>query len=581
MFSSRSSSLRLFVLVPLLIVAHARAGVLSGSFANVHSGSNVNLTAIGAIDWVHWGLYTESSIDRKNRVVPQISEFTLLDSSNGFAYVYQYNDNLHGYSWSDGIPNDAVNYTTTGVWAYGVPVIDSGFEISVPASTNSRMLKVFVGAFSAQGSFEATLSDGSAPPYEDNSLSTIRGVAANRVYSIQFAADSPGQALRIRWRLLVGHGADANVTLQAATLTATGANNPPVVMLTNPVNFVSFPAPATIQLGANASDSDGSVTKVEFFNGSEKIGEASTNPFNFTWNNVAKGLYVVHAVGTDDGGETSDSQALELYVYDSGGSLAASHVKPPASVNLTSEGTADWAHWSATTNVAFNHKAGVIQKISDAARLGNRPIVGYSDNFSAFSWTDGIPAATESGTTTGIYITGLTNGFLITAPADTVPRTLKVYVGCYGVQALVQAFLTDFSAPLYSDRTLSNFFGNSYLVYTFDYSAATAGQSLVVSIHSTKLFDQNFGNVTLQAATLSGGPPDPLPVTIVNSLYLPGEYVLSFATQAGFNYAVQYTDTLSPSDWHQLPVVSGTGGAVWVTNANPTASQRFYRVQTQ
>jgi hypothetical protein len=192
MFSSRSSSLRLFVLVPLLIVAHAQAGILSGTFANVPSGSNVNLTAIGAIDWVHWGLYTESSIDRKNRVVPQISEFTLLDSSNGFAYVYEYNDNLHGYSWSDGIPNDAVNYTTTGVWAYGVPVIDSGFEISVPAGTNSRMLKVFVGAFSAQGRFEATLSDGSAPPYEDTSLSTIRGVAANRVYSLQFAADSPG-----------------------------------------------------------------------------------------------------------------------------------------------------------------------------------------------------------------------------------------------------------------------------------------------------------------------------------------------------------------------------------------------------
>src|SRR4029078_6908464 len=147
------------------------------------------------------------------------------------------------------------------------------------------------------------------------------------------------------------------------------------------------------------------------------------------------------------------SQALELYVYGSGGSLAGSRVKPPTSVHLTAEGTAEWAHGSATTTVAFNHKAGVIQKISDATRLGNRPIVGYADNFSAFSWTDGTPAATESGTTTGIYITGLTNGFLITAPADTVPRTLKVYVGCYGVQALVQAFLTDFSAPLYSDRS--------------------------------------------------------------------------------------------------------------------------------
>src|SRR5438445_1219679 len=93
------------------IFPNARAGILTGSYIGVPPGSNVNLTAAGPIDWVHWGLYTESSLDRKDGVVAEISDFSLLDSSNGYAYVYQYSDNYNGYSWSDGTPTVSVNDT--------------------------------------------------------------------------------------------------------------------------------------------------------------------------------------------------------------------------------------------------------------------------------------------------------------------------------------------------------------------------------------------------------------------------------------------------------------------------------------
>jgi hypothetical protein len=571
---------RLFALAALLSANLSHAALLSGSFVNMAAGSNVNLTAIGPIDWVHWGLYTETSQDRKDGVVPQISDFTLLDASNGFAYVYQYSDNLNGFSWSDGTPNSVINDTTTGVWAYGVPALESGFEISVPAGTNARILHVFVGVFSAQGRFEATLSDGSAAPYVDTSLMSIRG-AANRVYSIQFAANSPGQTLSIRWNLIGTRAADANVTLQAAALTAAGANNPPIVMLTNLVNYASFPAPADITLKAKASDVDGSVTKVEFFQENAKIGEDTISPYSVTWNNVTKGSYAVHAMATDDGGETSDSQFVEIYVYGTGGSLTGSHAIPPTAVNLTSEGTADWAHWGTSTNSNFDHKAGVAQKISDATPLGNHPVARYTDNRTGFSWSDGTPTPSAVGTTTGVYIAGLTNGFVLTAPADTVPRRLKVYVGCYGAEATFQAILTDLSAAPYSDRSLSNFFGSSYVVYTLDYTAASAGQALVVSIRSSKVFDQDFGNVTLQAATLEGGPADAAPVTIINPALFGSSFAFSFDTRIGFNYAVLYSDSLSTINWKQLTVVPGTGGTVSVTNANVSGFQRFYQVQTQ
>jgi len=559
----------------------AQAGILSGSFANVTPGSNVNLTVLGPIDWVHWGLYTEGSLDRKDGVVPQISDFTLLDSSNGFAYVYQYADNNHGYSWSDGTPTPAESYTTTGVWAYGVPTIDSGFEISVPATTNPRILKIFVGVFAGQGRFEAKLSDASATPYVDSSLTAIARSSANRVYSLQYAADSAGQSLHIRWTLQTPHAGDANVTLQAAALTAAGANNPPIVMLTNPVNYASFPAPADITVAAKASDFDGTVTKVEFFESGTSIGEETNSPYSVSWSARSPGRYVLSAMATDNGGETSESQAVEVYVYGSGGSLVGSAALPPTSVNLTTEGAADWAHWGTTTNTSFDHKANVVQKISDAMPMGSRPIVRYTDNRTAFSWSDGTPTTSSSGTPTGIYTTGLTNGFMLLAPADAAPRRLKVYVGCYGVQATFQAVLSDLSAAPYTDRSLSNFFGNSYVVYTLDYTAASAGQALIVSIRSTKLFDQSYGNVTLQAATLEGGPPDPLPVSIINPMRLGNDFMLSFPTKSGSSYSVEQTGALNPVNWQSFITVAGNGSIVSVTNKNVPPSERFYRVQSQ
>src|SRR6266496_5317727 len=119
---------------------------LSGNLATIPAGTIVNLTSEGEIDWVHWGLYTETSFERKAGVPEQISDFTVLDAPAGFAFAYQFSDNANGYSWNDGTPTAAVTNTTTGVWAYGTPLIGSGFQITAPADTATRTLKVYVGA---------------------------------------------------------------------------------------------------------------------------------------------------------------------------------------------------------------------------------------------------------------------------------------------------------------------------------------------------------------------------------------------------------------------------------------------------
>jgi len=91
----------------------------------------------------------------------------------------------------------------------------------------------------------------------------------------------------------------------------------PVISITSPVSGSSFTAPANITIAANASNPDGSITKVEFFNGTSSIISLSAAPWTFTWNNVAAGTYSLTAVATDNSGLKTTSIPITLTVKDS------------------------------------------------------------------------------------------------------------------------------------------------------------------------------------------------------------------------------------------------------------------------
>ncbi len=171
-------------------------------------------------------------------------------------------------------------------------------------------------------------------------------------------------------------------------------------------------------------------------------------------------------------------------------------------VNLSQEGTLDWAHWGGQyTAASFDHKASVAQQISNYSVIGSGVVNAYGNHNYGFSWTDGTPTPSATATTTGVYVTGLGNGYRITVPADTTTRTLKLYTGVYYAQGKLDARLSDSSSPAYIDTSLNNNAGVSNGVYTLAYHAASAGQTLTVTF--TMQSDYG-GNVAMQAATLSG-----------------------------------------------------------------------------
>jgi hypothetical protein len=55
-------------------------------------------------------------------------------------------------------------------------------------------------------------------------------------------------------------------------------------------------------------------------------------------------------------------------------------------------------------------------------------------------------------------------------------------------------------------------------------------------------------------------------------------FIVSFQTNPGNTYTVQYTDTLVPPNWQSLPIVAGNGAVESVTNSAPGIAQRYYRL---
>jgi plastocyanin len=102
------------------------------------------------------------------------------------------------------------------------------------------------------------------------------------------------------------------------SISVTGpANVPPTITLTSPTNGVVFNAPAKFTLTATASDSDDSISQVQFFKGATSVGIVRTNisPYSVSVSNLAAGAYLFSAVATDAcGGKATNS--INLIVND-------------------------------------------------------------------------------------------------------------------------------------------------------------------------------------------------------------------------------------------------------------------------
>jgi hypothetical protein len=124
-----------------------------------------------------------------------------------------------------------------------------------------------------------------------------------------------GDNLAVGWTTPNSEAIDVIPGSVLSPFTATTPGNQlPTVSITSPANNATFTAPATIMITATASDVDGTVSKVEFFNGTTKLGEDATAPYEYSWTGVGAGTYSLTAKATDNANAVTTSAAVSVIV---------------------------------------------------------------------------------------------------------------------------------------------------------------------------------------------------------------------------------------------------------------------------
>jgi hypothetical protein len=89
-------------------------------------------------------------------------------------------------------------------------------------------------------------------------------------------------------------------------------NSAPTVTLTSPANNTRTIAGAPIRLTAHASDADGEVTRVEFWNGTFLIGTVYEPPYTMVWESAPVGGLTVTAIAYDNAGAVSNPDTVQV-----------------------------------------------------------------------------------------------------------------------------------------------------------------------------------------------------------------------------------------------------------------------------
>ena len=169
----------------------------------------------------------------------------------------------------------------------------------------------------------------------------------------------------------------------AHMVTVQSGASPPTVTLTQPANGATFAAPATVSLAASASD-DGTVTRVEFFNGAAKLGEDTTAPYNFTWGGVGAGTYTITARATDDLGTSTTSAPSTITV-------SAANTAPIVSITSPANGAIFPWKPTITITATASDPGGSVTRVefrNGATVLGQDTSAPY-----AFTWRNVPPGS--------------------------------------------------------------------------------------------------------------------------------------------------------------------------------------------
>lgn len=192
-------------------------------------------------------------------------------------------------------------------------------------------------------------------------------------------------------------------------------NEAPTAALTAPSNNATFTAGSAISITADATDPDGSVSKVAFYQNGTLLGEDTSAPYAYSWTNAAAGSYNLTAVATDNEGATGTSASVSITVESSGGNESPSvNITAPTNGTSFDEGTSI----TISADASDDGTVAKVEFFANGTKLGEDTSAPYS-----FTWT-GATAATYSLTAVA------TDDESASTTSSTVSVTVQTVGGC-------------------------------------------------------------------------------------------------------------------------------------------------------
>lgn len=112
-----------------------------------------------------------------------------------------------------------------------------------------------------------------------------------------------------------GNSSAVNVTVN----TPCGSNVAPSVSISQPANNATVTTGTNLQINASATDSDGTISQVQFYNGTTLLGTSTTAPYSYTYTSIPTGTYTFTAKATDNCGAVTTSSVVTVTVSTGGG----------------------------------------------------------------------------------------------------------------------------------------------------------------------------------------------------------------------------------------------------------------------
>ena len=277
-------------------------------------------------------------------------------------------------------------------------------------------------------------------------------------------------------------------------------------------------------------------------------------------------LWVSKAYSSQWGNMNVSAIALSDRQIEDDGSIVSGKVSnAPIAADLSTEGNLDWAYFNNASFSGYNRKNRTDSLITNVTNVGTQqsnPVI--KDAKTAYSYTDGVNPEAESSVHNGFVFVKEGSGVTFNVPGGPDMKYMNVYTGEWASDVTLELVVN-------GEVQYSETYGNSVTTAgtpavchaaRLQYSTPSADDTVEVRVLISNAYDKSWGNMSIQAITLS----DDAPVSLDEKITTPEWEINHTGGQ------IQSLKTMIDGEMYTIPMrTDDRGGFVWKYNGRQIA----------